>query len=206
MKRGLTPSSQAERQRPEPVHVCAHRAPRLAASPPPRRMSNTSPTMAAGSRMSIPAGPAVGQTSTHRAQRVQRSRISLTLRSSEAMNASPRSIIVSLHHVARQHLMMRSNTNPFASTWARYKRHVALMSTSEKPAQVIIIVQSVNETALVQFLQDAVIHHVFVLESRGFRQRFRDFRDYIRESITGRVRFSIAQRRTSDKGNFRSEF
>ena len=53
-------------------------------------------TMAAGSRMSIPAGPAVGQTSTHRPQRVQRSRISLTLRSSEAMNASPRSIIVSL--------------------------------------------------------------------------------------------------------------
>src|SRR5438034_3556750 len=98
MNRGLTPSSQAERQRPEPVHDCAQRAPRLVASPPPRRMSNTSSTTAAGSRVSIPAGPAVGQTSTHRAQRVQRSRISLTLRSSETMNASPRSIIASLNH------------------------------------------------------------------------------------------------------------
>src|SRR5688572_5367559 len=36
MKRGLTPSSQAERQRPEPVHDCAQRAPRVAASPPPQ--------------------------------------------------------------------------------------------------------------------------------------------------------------------------
>jgi hypothetical protein len=88
MKRGLTPSSQAEIQRPEPVQVLAQRAPRLVASPPPRRMSSTSPTIAAGSWVSIPAGPAVGQTSTHLPQRVQRSRISPILASSEATNLS----------------------------------------------------------------------------------------------------------------------
>jgi hypothetical protein len=87
MKRGLMPSSQAERQRPEPVHAFAHRAPRLDASPPPRRISSTSPTIAAGSRVSIPAGAAVGQASTHLAQRVQRSRMSLTRAAMVATNA-----------------------------------------------------------------------------------------------------------------------
>ena len=38
MKRGLTPSSHAVRQRPEPVHVSAQRAPALCGSPAPRRM------------------------------------------------------------------------------------------------------------------------------------------------------------------------
>src|SRR5262244_3712340 len=95
MKRGLTPSSQADRHRPEPVHVAAQRAPRLDASPPPRRISNTSVTIAVGSRVSMPAGPAVGQTSTHFPQRVQRSRMSLILTSSAATKASARSVICS---------------------------------------------------------------------------------------------------------------
>src|SRR4030095_7690124 len=85
MKRGLTPSSQAERQRPEPVHVLAQRAPRLAGSPPPRRISSTSLTIAVGSRVSMPAGPAVGQTPTHFPQRVQRSRTSTNLTRSSAV-------------------------------------------------------------------------------------------------------------------------
>src|SRR4029434_2449556 len=129
MKRGLTPSSQAERQRPEPVQDCAQRAPLLATSPPPRRMSNTSPTTAAGSLVSTPAGPAGGQTSTHRAQRVQRSKILLTLMSSEEMNASPRSIIVhsimSPGQLCHLHLIVQRDIKPFASMWPRYKRHVA---------------------------------------------------------------------------------
>src|SRR5262249_41907526 len=53
----------------------------------------TSVTIAVGSRVSMPAGPAVGQTSTHFPQRVQRSRMSLILTSSAATKASARSVI-----------------------------------------------------------------------------------------------------------------
>src|SRR5262249_31626532 len=48
----------------------------------------------------MPAGPAVGQTSTHFPQRVQRSRISLILTSSAATKASARSVICPPNYAA----------------------------------------------------------------------------------------------------------
>jgi hypothetical protein len=88
MKRGLTPSSQAWRHAPEPVQVSAQRAPALAGSPAPRRSSRTCVTTATGSPRSTPAGPAVGQTSTQRPQREQRSTISRARASRLSTNAA----------------------------------------------------------------------------------------------------------------------
>jgi hypothetical protein len=88
MKRGLMPYSQAGMHLPLLVQTCAQRSASLVPSLPASR-SSTPPTMSTASAGSSPAGSTIGQAATHLPQRVQASRMSLTLPCRASKNEMP---------------------------------------------------------------------------------------------------------------------